>query len=680
MLTMLALTLLATHVTLMEDAHLEAIRNAVSGAIVKTHIRELSLHHRVQATAGYHEAAELVRDRVTSYGLKDVRIVELPADGESLYHHFRAYYGWRAAVGRLHEVSPGHQRLGDFDEMKVALADYSQDADVTAELIDVGAGTSAENYRDKDVGGKIVLAGGALPAVHREAVEERGALGILSYYPNQHTGWSGDDEDIVRWGHLDPKNARNRFAFMTNLRTARALEARLAAGETIRLRAEVDARLVPANFEVVSATIPGTDLADEEIVFTCHLDHQSPGANDNASGAATILEVARVLSQLVQSGELPAPRRTIRFLWPPEIAGSYAYLDRHPDIRRRMKAGIHMDMVGGIPQTTKSVFFLSRPPTSIPSFVGDVGEVFFDYVVDGSRRAAAEGDFSDAIVSPEGTKEDFVAEIQGLDLGSDHQVFGDNTFGVPMLYFHDWPDIYIHTNKDLPENMDATKLQRVAFLGATTGYALANLGGDDIPALLAEISGRGAKRLGADRTRALEMLVTSSGEELHDAYREADNRLVHALARERASFGSVSAFTGELALDPWLETLDDLHRSDALAVRTLYETLCRKRGLTPLGSDLSKPTGAAACVPSRTETVQGPTAVYYYDYLADKLGEEASRVSLPGIVQYEILNFVDGHRTVQEIRDAVSAELDPVPLDAVTSYLELLARADVVRF
>ena len=102
MLATLALTLLtAQSVTLMEGAYLEAIRGAVSGATVKGHIRELSQYHRVQATSGYHQAAELIRARATSYGLKDVAIVQLPADGETLYDHFRAYYGWRATAGRL---------------------------------------------------------------------------------------------------------------------------------------------------------------------------------------------------------------------------------------------------------------------------------------------------------------------------------------------------------------------------------------------------------------------------------------------------------------------------------------------------------------------------------------------------------------------------------------------------
>jgi hypothetical protein len=85
--------------------------------------------HRVQASEGYRRAAELMKERATTYGLRNVEIEKLPADGETLYRHFRAYYGWRAEAGRLWEVSPGSERLGDYGEMKVALADYSQDAE-----------------------------------------------------------------------------------------------------------------------------------------------------------------------------------------------------------------------------------------------------------------------------------------------------------------------------------------------------------------------------------------------------------------------------------------------------------------------------------------------------------------------------------------------------------------------
>jgi hypothetical protein len=81
-------------VTLMSNESLEAIRGEVSGAAAKRTVRELSQLHRVQASEGYRRAAELMKERALSYGLGAVEIEKLPADEESMYRHFRAYYGW----------------------------------------------------------------------------------------------------------------------------------------------------------------------------------------------------------------------------------------------------------------------------------------------------------------------------------------------------------------------------------------------------------------------------------------------------------------------------------------------------------------------------------------------------------------------------------------------------------
>ena len=47
---------------------------------------------------------------------------------------------------------------------------------------------------------------------------------------------------------------------------------------------------------------------------------------------------------------------------------------------------------------------------------------------------------------------------------------------------------------------------------------------------------------------------------------------------------------------------------------------------------------------------------------------------------YEIVNFVNGKRTVGAIRDAVSAEYGPLPVNFVAGYLEACAEAGVIRW
>jgi len=69
-----------------------------------------------------------------------------------------------------------------------------------------------------------------------------------------------------------------------------------------------------------------------------HEGYIKQGANDDASGCALTLEVGRAYIRLVQEGKLPKPKRTIHFLGVPEISGTNAYLNAHPEIASTMIA------------------------------------------------------------------------------------------------------------------------------------------------------------------------------------------------------------------------------------------------------------------------------------------------------------------------------------------------------
>jgi hypothetical protein len=91
-----------------------------------------------------------------------------------------------------------------------------------------------------------------------------------------------------------------------------------------------------------------------------------------------------------------------------------------------------------------------------------------------------------------------------------------------------------------------------------------------------------------------------------------------------------------------------------------------------------------ARVPIRNRAVKGPLAPNG-DWIVDRLGPQAAAIAIArvpnsGDVTYEIVNFVDGVRSVSEIRDAVSAEFEPVDLAAVAEYLEVLVKAGAIRF
>src|SRR4029077_16171693 len=111
-------------------------------------------------------------------------------------------------------------------------------------------------------------------------------------------------------------------------RGAELLE-RLGGGGPLEEAINFDCERYVGESSLVTTTIPGT--LPGEVLVTGHLCHPQPGANDNASGAAAVLETGRILASLAARGELGGSWRTVRFLWMPEFTGTYAWRALHPD-------------------------------------------------------------------------------------------------------------------------------------------------------------------------------------------------------------------------------------------------------------------------------------------------------------------------------------------------------------
>jgi len=642
---------------LLPEQTVSALSDELSGEIAKRNIEGITRFHRQRGSQGFHSAAEIVAERARAYGLTDVQILQFPADGKIYYGTQRSRPPWDAEFAELWELVNNQPaiKISSYEAEPVTLAEDSESADVTATLIDCGNGTKESDYAGKNVKGQIVVVAAQPGAVQEIAIGKFGAAGIISYAQNQKTAWSGEDENLIRWGHLETFSRNKTFAFMFSLKTARAYQARLAAGEKIQLHAVVKAGQHPGFTELVTATIPGADpqLKNEEIAFSCHLDHQRPGANDNASGCVTILEVARTLQRLIDQKQIARPARTIRFIWPPEVEGTLTLINAKPEFAQRIKAVIHMDMVGGN-QNTKSVFHVTRGPMSLPSFVHDVAGAFGNFVNEQSYNFAAGLPAQYPLVAPEGGKEPLLALDAPYSMGSDHDVYQDSSFKIPAIYLNDWPDRYIHTNFDTAANIDPTKLKRAAFIGAASGYYLATLNGKETAELSSVIGANRSARMTAAMFRALQL-----------PDHEKTSFLNAQLAYEREL---------PLGLSQFLQQPN--------SGRDLPPD---KTGTFPEES----PTGDGLLVFKRKPEPKGPLAVFGSDYFADR-AKSAGVSTAPKVLDYEgfwgsgeeyayeILNFADGKRNAQQIRNAVSAEYGPIPLDLVVEYLKALEEIGIL--
>jgi hypothetical protein len=104
------------------------------------------------------------------------------------------------------------------------------------------------------------------------------------------------------------------------------------------------------------AVIEGTDLKDEYVVLSAHYDHIGTnyrkevyaGADDNASGVAAVMEIARVLNEAKKAGK--GPRRTVIVFLPTAeedgLCGSDYYCEKPIYPLAKTIACINVDMVG----------------------------------------------------------------------------------------------------------------------------------------------------------------------------------------------------------------------------------------------------------------------------------------------------------------------------------------------
>ena len=165
---------------------------------------------------------------------------------------------------------------------------------------------------------------------------------ILSSAPN-------DPKRYVDWSRLSslPPSATHPVpVFAVSYVDGRALAAAARGGRTVRVT--LDATIQEARGKTIIGTLKGQDPTGYYLVCA-HGDSDAggPGADDNASGVATVMEIARVYSALVQSGKVPRPKYSIRFaVWGAEYRSARTFIEREGENLKNLKGVINFDETG----------------------------------------------------------------------------------------------------------------------------------------------------------------------------------------------------------------------------------------------------------------------------------------------------------------------------------------------
>src|SRR3954470_23020171 len=670
--------------TLIASATLNAIAQHVSGAQARNHVLEMCPYERnrpaEEYTGGTYRESAYAEARAKEYGFSDVHIERFPLGGKQ----------WDGEMGELWVTEPGPpQLITRYRDIATTLATGSRSGDVTAELVYAGRGDSADDYKGKDVKGKIVLVSGPVGAAHNLAVREFGAEGVLSYFNG--TGKPIDRPDQMGWSGINQgpdANARTTWGFILSLRMGLDLLGRLERHQHVKVHAMVKAAEYDAPMNVVVATIPGDGTTNEEFHFTAHLFEgvAKQGANDNCGGPATQLEAGRAWIELIRNGTLPRPRRTVRFLWLPEITGTRAYLRQHPDLGQHVVASISTDMVGANQTINHNSLHLNQTMYSIPSVINDVSRQFFEYVGETNREKLHNRRngyaFQNPMIDPSGSRDPFRYDIEKFYGASDHQVHLDWDPRIPAVQFGNWPDAVYHSSDDSPANQDPTQMKRAAFLMIAVANVFATAGPADAVAVANTAMQYANSRAAVDLGDALNLISASSAANLNDNYKEAWNLVRQAYLREWNEFRSAASLAmGDKAaiadIYAYGDPLHEVQHQQHALVQLAYKAAAARLKVTPLTAPAltAAETAASKLIPKRKPgTPAQPPGNGGGGQNAGGAGNQP-QPALSGYYAMEARNFADGERTLLDIRNALAAEFGPVTIDDVTRFFRDLEKS-----
>lgn len=662
-----------------------------------------------------------IEHKALEYGLDSVKVERFPATGgfggggggqpgAAAPNNPFAGKTWQGSVGQLWLVEPRAEKLLDYADVPTMLCGNSESGDWTAELVDVGFGGRAEDYKDKDVKGKIVLGSANPSTLQRLGVFERDAVGVISYnslrpeYDVKESLWEGIQAQPPNQPRFEGKKAG--FGFKLNAQMGRALRTMLDRGTKVKLHAVVKAEWFPNTLETVFARIPGDGSSDREIILSAHLyeGYLKQGANDDGSGSAAILEVARTLNTLITSGQLPRPKRTINFLWVPEISGTTAWLRAHEEVRKKLINDINMDMVGEGLQKNNAFFVLSRTPDTTPTYLNDVMASVFEFIGNTNRervRYRANGYRpSYPIVSTVGSDDPFHYVIDKYYGASDHVVYLNN--GIPATMMGVWPDMWYHSSGDTPDKADTTQLKRAVVLSVMGAAIVASADETGTARIGAEALARGDARIADALGKGLSYLADWETAELPTAYREAINTVRHQAGVEKGTLeslkvlmpASMSEDDKKKLIAPFLSLIDE--RAQVAEKQTKEFYLTRAHQPVPDLALTDEEKKASRRIPEQTGPQGGfggggpgggGGALAQLPEAEQRPIEEALRkipqhmTSELGVMLARNADSKDPRKySVLEIRNFLSGEFEPLPLTDVMAYFNAREKLKTAKF
>lgn len=463
----------------------QALRGEVSGNRARDYVMRLWVHEKWFTLPAWRKAAETARTIMTERGLDEAELLGTPADGVTKSCAWTNPIGWDVTQATLEVIEPPvpdeYRYLCNYRDNPTSLNAWSAPTPpqgIETELVLMETADPAELGR-LDARGKIVLTSAYTRAIKKQ-LDRYGILGYVGDCIEEKSAefvnanqWLNGWSDMPGGWWMTGYDSRNGFGFSISRKKGDYLRDLLRQGKKIRVRARIDSRYyTDGQLPYVVGLVRGSGPEADEVLVTGHINEW--GANDNSTGVSAILEAVGTLNELIGSGTLPRPRRSVRVLLGGEMYGSLPYVEKNlPRLRDKTVAAVCLDTGAESLDLATTAVSLYMNPNSCPTFT----DALFPEIL---RRYYARYDPGRSW------------STEPFGMGTD-TYFCEPMIGVPtnLVYLSAGGHLH-HNSMDTIEKVDPRTLRELGLITAAYLYFVADAGMDEVPFIAGLTQARGA--------------------------------------------------------------------------------------------------------------------------------------------------------------------------------------------
>lgn len=431
----------------------EALAKKIDGNRARKTAIDLNEYDKYYTNDSFAKGSAWLVAKFKAAGCREAEVVNLPADGETRMQDWTMPLTWNCDGGELRLVEPTEELLCNRELEPRCVAQWSDGTPGTVQ---------AELHIMQDdapyPAGAFVLTDKAPPEIIKRARQAMPAAFISDYvrkgYPDHRTMWSNAmSEEPGFWGVL----ARQIIAPVFMISPAQGKRLReMASQGPVTLAGNISARVAPGTISAATAVTEGL-RTDQEVVVFAH--GYEAGVNDNDSGVAAIVEAATAIGELINSGVLPKPKRSIRWLIVSECYGMVGFYTLRADLAKRGIVGLYLDTVGD-KSGPDYPLILHRTGAVQPTYANALVKLVLDRLP-ADRKADYHWAYENHIPTADDMITDPMVGIASPWMGRGHE-------------FTAW-----HSSDDVASTIDADTMYGSAFLAAVYGYFVASAEDED---------------------------------------------------------------------------------------------------------------------------------------------------------------------------------------------------------